>query len=118
MLIEKHFILDRNDGGPDSSFSIEPGELEALVNETKDAALSLGGAGYDKKPAEEANSKFRRSLYFIKDMKKGEVVTKDSVKRIRPGFGLKPKYYLRVMGKKLNIDVKRGTPVKIDFFDC
>jgi len=117
VLIEKHFILDRNDKGPDSSFSIEPDELEALVNQTKDAALSLGKAGYERKPAEQANIKFRRSLYFVKDMKKGEIITEECIRRIRPGFGLEPKYFLRVMGKKLNIDVKSGMPVQVDFLD-
>jgi len=114
VLIEKHFILDRSDKGPDSSFSIEPDELEALVNQTKDAALSLGKAGYERKPAEEANIKFRRSLYFVKDMKEGDIITEDCVRRIRPGFGMRPKKINNVIGKKIICDVKRGTPVSID----
>jgi len=115
VLIEKHFILDRSDKGPDSSFSIEPDELEALVIQTKDASLSLGEPGYDKKPAEEANIKFRRSLYFVKEMKEGETITEDCVRRIRPGYGLKPKLINAVLGKKMKIDVEKGKPVKKEY---
>ena len=111
VLIEKHFILDRNDKGPDSSFSIEPDELEALVNQTRDAALSLGVAGYERKPAEEANIKFRRSLYFIKDMKAGEVITENCIRRMRPGYGLSPKYINKVIGKKMKKIKKRGDTI-------
>ena len=117
VLIEKHFIYDRSDKGPDSSFSIEPDELEALVNQTKDAASSLGAAGYERKPAEEANLKFRRSLYFVKDLKTGEVLTREVVSRIRPGFGLPPKHLDFILGKKVIKDVKAETPVSIDCFE-
>jgi len=117
VLIEKHFILDRNDKGPDSSFSIEPDELEELVNQTRDASISLGVAGYDKKPAEEANIKFRRSLYFVEDLKRGDVLTDEGVRRIRPGFGLSPRYIDLILGKKIIKDVKAGSPVSLDCFD-
>lgn len=117
VLIEKHFILNRNDKGPDSSFSIEPEELESLVKLTKDAKLSLGEAGYDKKPAEEANIKFRRSLYFAKDMKVGELITKESIARIRPGYGISPKYFDHLLGKSLKVAVKVGTPVRWDIVE-
>lgn len=116
-LIEKHFILDRNDKGPDSEFSIEPAELTALVEQTKDAWLSLGKAGYERKPAEEANVKFRRSVYFVKDMQAGELITPDSIRRIRPGFGLAPKYEQDVIGKRLKVAVTCGTPTSWDLFD-
>lgn len=117
VLIEKHFIYDRSDKGPDSSFSIDPDELEILVNQTKDAASSLGAAGYERKPAEEANIKFRRSLYFVKDLKIGEVLTSEVVSRIRPGFGLPPKHLDFILGKKVIKDIKAGTPVSLDCFD-
>lgn len=117
VLIEKHFILDRSDKGPDSSFSIEPKELEALVNETKDASLSLGEAGYERKPAEEANIKFRRSLYFVKDMEKGEVITKECIRRIRPGFGLPPKYLHKLLGKRVSKDISANKPVLWEFIE-
>jgi pseudaminic acid synthase len=108
-LIEKHFILDRNDKGPDSQFSIEPTELKALCAETKDAWLSLGKAGYDRKPAEEANVKFRRSVYFVKNLKAGEIITQAHIRRIRPGFGLAPKFETEIIGKSVKVDVTRGT---------
>lgn len=113
-LIEKHFILDRNEKGPDSEFSIEPSELVALCKETKDAWMSLGKAGYDRKPAEEANVKFRRSVYFVKDLKAGEIITKSHIRRIRPGFGLAPKYEQELIGKKVKVDIKVGTATSKD----
>ena len=113
VLIEKHFILDRADRGPDSSFSIEPAELELLVSATRDAALSLGEAGYEKKPAEESNIKFRRSLYFVQNMNAGDVITSDCIKRIRPGFGLAPKEEIKIIGRKVKRSVKFGDPVRL-----
>jgi N-acetylneuraminate synthase len=108
-VIEKHFIMDRNYKGPDSQFSIEPPELTALCTETKDAWLSLGKAGYDRKPAEEANIKFRRSVYFVKDLKEGEIITQEHIRRIRPGLGLAPKFEAEIIGKSVKVDVVRGT---------
>lgn len=116
-LVEKHFILDRNDKGPDSEFSIEPDELEALVAQTKDAWLSLGEVGYDRKPAEEANAVFRRSVYFVKDMPAGSIVTQDCIRRIRPGYGLAPKHEQEIIGKSLKTAVKRGTPTDWSLFN-
>lgn len=111
-VIEKHFILDRADKGPDSEFSIMPLELNALCRETKDAWLALGVASYDRKPAEEANVVFRRSLYFVKDLRAGDTITKGDFRRIRPGYGLAPKYAEEIIGKKLKQDVSVGTAVK------
>jgi len=108
-IIEKHFILDRSDKGPDSEFSIEPSELELLCIEVKDAWTSLGVAGYDRKPAEKSNVKFRRSVYFVKDMKSGEVIKPEYIRRIRPGFGLAPKFEELIIGKTVKQDIKRGT---------
>ncbi|MEZ7500938.1 pseudaminic acid synthase [Psychrobacter sp. Arc29] len=116
-LIEKHFILDRNDKGPDSEFSIEPDELKMLVSQTKDSWLSLGEVGYDRKPAEEANAVFRRSVYFVKDMPADSVVTQDCIRRIRPGYGLAPKYEQEIIGKSLKTAVKRGTPTDWSLFN-
>ncbi|PJZ79419.1 pseudaminic acid synthase [Leptospira meyeri] len=111
-VIEKHFIIDRSEKGPDSEFSITPEELNNLCRETKDAWLALGVAGYDRKPAEEANLVFRRSLYFIKDLKAGDTIKKGDIRRIRPGYGLAPKYAEELIGKKLKHDVTVGTAVK------
>lgn len=110
-VIEKHFILDRADKGPDSEFSITPEELRLLCRDAKDAWLSLGLAGYERKPAEEANAKFRRSLYFVEALKAGQVIEKHHVRRIRPGFGLSPKFEIDVIGQKVKVDVDKGTPV-------
>jgi len=108
-LIEKHFILDRNEKGPDSEFSIEPDDLKLLCKETRDAWLSLGKAGYERKPAEEESMKFRRSVYFVKDLKSGEVITQEHLRRIRPGYGLAPKFEKELIGKTVAEDIKRGT---------
>ena len=116
-LIEKHFILDRNDKGPDSEFSLEPDDLARLVKETKAAHQAIGVAGYERKPIEEASMKFRRSLYFIKDIKRDEIITKEHISRIRPGFGLAPKYYQQLLGKKVNKDIPRGTATSWELID-
>jgi len=116
-LIEKHFILDRNEKGPDSEFSIEPNDLVTLCKETKDAWLALGNAGYDRKPTEEANIKFRRSVYFVKDMKAGDIITKEHVRRIRPGFGLPPKFEKEIIGKSVKKDIKPGTATSWKLID-
>ena len=110
-LIEKHFTLDRTDKGPDSEFSLEPDDFIKLIEETTIAHQAIGKAGYELKQVEEGNIKFRRSLYFIQDIKCGETITSKHVKRIRPGFGLAPKYYQDIIGKTVNVNVKRGTPV-------
>jgi len=116
-LIEKHFILDRNEKGPDSEFSINPVELTSLCKETKDAWLSLGCAGYERKPAEEANIKFRRSVYFVKDISAGDVISKEHVRRIRPGFGLPPKFEKEIIGKVAKKDIKSGTATSWELID-
>lgn len=116
-LIEKHFILDRNEKGPDSEFSIEPQELQQLVSDTENAHKAIGIAGYERKPVEQASMTFRRSLYFIKDIKQGETITSEHIRRIRPGFGLPPKYYEQIIGRKCKKDIKRGTAVQWELID-
>ncbi len=113
-VIEKHVTISRKDKGPDSDFSLEPEELRKLCIESKDAWLALGVSGYERKAAEEANIKFRRSIYIVKDMEKGEVFTTDNIRRIRPGFGLAPKYYEEILGKVVTSDVKKGTALTND----
>ena len=110
-LIEKHFTLDRSDKGPDSEFSLEPDDFRKLIEETTIAYQAIGQAGYERKPVEADNIKFRRSLYFVQDLKAGDIITTENMKRIRPGFGLAPKHYQDIIGKTVKIDVKRGTPV-------
>lgn len=116
-VIEKHVTLSREDKGPDSEFSLEPDELKRLCVETKNAWAALGECGYERKPAEEDNLKFRRSIYIVEDMKKGDVFTEKNIRRIRPGFGLPPKRYADLLGKKINCDSKRGTPLSNSLLD-
>lgn len=113
-LIEKHFTLDRNDKGPDAAFSLEPAEFMRLVEETKSAHQAIGLAGYERKPVEHASMTFRRSLYFVKDIKQGQTITKEHISRIRPGYGLAPKYYNTLLGKVANQDISRGTATSWD----
>ena len=113
-LIEKHVTLDRNGGGADDSFSLEPAELKQLCQDTKTAWESIGHVNYERTEAEIGNVKFRRSLYIVKDMKKGDVITADSIRSIRPGFGLAPRFYEDVLGKELLASVEKGTPLSFD----
>ncbi|MFS1947170.1 pseudaminic acid synthase [Vibrio sp. J383] len=108
-LIEKHVTMDRNGGGADDSFSLEPAELKALCQDTKTAWQALGNVNYERTEAEKGNVKFRRSLYVVEDIKAGEELTAVNVRSIRPGFGLAPKHYEAVMGKKVTQDLSRGT---------
>ncbi|WCK54192.1 pseudaminic acid synthase [Aneurinibacillus sp. Ricciae_BoGa-3] len=113
-VIEKHFTLRRADGGVDSAFSIEPQEMEQLITETTRAWKSLGCVQYGTTNLEKPSLKYRRSLYIVEDIKMGEVFTKENLRIIRPGFGLPPKYYETLLGKKVSCDVKKGTPVTLD----
>ncbi|PFP22900.1 pseudaminic acid synthase [Bacillus sp. AFS073361] len=110
-VIEKHFTLSRADGGVDAAFSMEPAEMNALVLETQRAWEALGKVTYGPTEKELKSMKFRRSLYIIKDLKNGDVLTKENLKVIRPGYGLPPKYYEQLLGKKVQKDVSAGTPV-------
>lgn len=113
-LIEKHFTLSRQDKGPDSEFSIEPAELQRLCKDTCDAWSALGNAGFERQKAEEGNKKFRRSIYFVKDMHAGEIITSEHIRRIRPGLGLAPKHFDTLLGRKVTKDVTRGTACSWD----
>jgi N-acetylneuraminate synthase len=110
-IIEKHFTLNRNGGGPDDSFSLEPGGLKALCSQARAAWKALGDVNYARKSSEQGSAKFRRSLYFVKDLKKGDIITRDAVRSVRPGFGLAPKYLEQVVGKTVGRDVCYATPV-------
>ena len=113
-VIEKHFTLDRNGGGPDDSFSLEPAEMAALCTGSQDAWDALGRIDYGRKSSELANIKFRRSLYFVKNLKAGETITADAVRSVRPGYGLAPKHLFDILGKTVNMDVAAFTAVKAD----
>jgi pseudaminic acid synthase len=115
-IIEKHFTLNRKGGGPDDSFSLEPAELEALCQDSKTAWAALGKVDYARKSSEQGNVKFRRSLYFVKDLKAGDVITADAVRCVRPGFGLAPRHLQHVLGQKAIRDIQANTPVGPDAF--
>ncbi|CAM4389526.1 pseudaminic acid synthase [Paenibacillus alkaliterrae] len=110
-VIEKHFTLSRLDGGVDSAFSMEPQEMENLVVETERAWQALGKITYGPTEKEKASLKYRRSIYVAKDIKIGEIFTKDNIKIIRPGYGLEPKYYDELLGNNAKQDITRGTPL-------
>jgi len=111
-IIEKHFTLNRADGGVDSAFSMEPKEMKQLVVETERAWQSLGKIKYGSSDVEKGSLTFRRSLYIAKDMKKGDILTEKNLRIVRPGLGLAPKYYDIIVGRQVNMDVKKGTAVK------
>lgn len=115
-VIEKHFTLCRSDGGVDAAFSMEPEEMQQLVIESERSWQALGRIQYGPVASEKESLKFRRSLYVAEDMKAGEIFTKRNLKTIRPGNGLPPKYYESLLGKKINQDVKKGTPVDWKIF--
>lgn len=114
-IIEKHFTLDRNGGGPDDSFSIEPSELQELCAQSKMVRRSLGEVDYGLKSSECGNLIFRRSLYFIKDVKKGDEIRREHIKSVRPGYGLAPKELEYVIGRKAKENIEKFSPVKIEF---
>lgn len=113
-VVEKHFTLDREEGGVDSTFSLEPHEMRQLVVETERAWQSLGSVCYGPTEAEKPSMKFRRSLYITKNMKAGEVLTEENLRSIRPGMGLAPKYLDHLLGKRVNTNVMSGTPMSWD----
>jgi pseudaminic acid synthase len=113
-IIEKHVTLNRNGGGPDDSFSLESKELEELCLNVKVAWQALGKVDYGIKTSEQSNIKFRRSLYFVKDIQKGEVITAEHVKSIRPGYGLPPKFYEKIIGCRVLLTTRKGSPVEFN----
>lgn len=116
-IIEKHFTLDRNGGGPDDSFSIEPAELAQLVASCNATWEALGHVDYGLKSSERGNIIFRRSLYFVKPLKAGDAITEDAVRSVRPGFGLAPKMLGDVLGRTVNRDIPQHTPVTFEVID-
>jgi len=113
-IIEKHVTLDRQGGGPDDSFSLEEKELLHLCEASRTCWEALGEVNYGRKSSETQNAQFRRSLYFVKPLKAGEIITPDSIRSVRPGYGLPPKMYDEVVGKKVTQDVDYATPVSLD----
>ena len=116
-VIEKHVTLSRSDGGVDSAFSLEPRELSDLVRESKIASQSAGSIHYGPTEGEKGSLVFRRSLYVVADVKRGEEFDAGNIRAIRPGLGLAPKYLPRILGRRVAKDVSRGTPVSWDLID-
>ncbi|WP_405275898.1 pseudaminic acid synthase [Methanobrevibacter sp.] len=116
-IIEKHFILDRNMGGPDSEFSMEPDEFKLMVDSIRNVEKALGKVSYELSDKMKANREFSRSLFVVEAIKKGEIVTEDNVRSIRPGFGLHPKYLKKIIGKKVNKNLEKGIPFNLSFID-
>lgn len=112
-IVEKHFTINRNGGGPDDSFSLEPYELKALVHDVNSAWLALGEVQYSLSASEKSNVQFRRSLYVVEDMQSGDIFTNKNLRSIRPGYGLPPKYLFQILGRKATKEIKRGTPMSL-----
>lgn len=113
-MVEKHFILDRRLGGPDSDFSMEPDEFKEMVQRIRDVEMSMGRVKYELSEKGKKNRHFAKSLFFVKNMKAGEVITAENMKAIRPGDGLHPKHYSELLGKTVIKDIQLGTPVAWD----
>ena len=113
-IIEKHFCLSREISNPDSSFSMEPEEFGAMVKDIRSAEKAVGRVCYDVTEQERSNQNFRRSIFAVKDIRKGEVITEDNVRVIRPGYGMPPKYYHEVIGQVALNNIQRGTPLRFD----
>ena len=113
-IIEKHVTLSRTDGGPDAEFSLEPDELKQMVKSVREAQLAIGIPSYKSDKRESQNIIFRRSLFAVENIKKGEKFTEKNTRSIRPGYGLAPKYYDKVIGKTAKSDIERGTPLSWD----
>lgn len=116
-IVEKHFILDRNMNTPDSEFSMEPHEFKEMVESIRNVEKALGNDNFELTEKMIINQDFSRSLFVVKDINAGEIVTEDNVRSIRPGFGLHPKYLKEILGKKVNKDLKKGTPFELFYVD-
>jgi pseudaminic acid synthase len=116
-VIEKHFIIDRNIGGPDSSFSLEPNEFKQMVESIRNVEKAIGKPNFELNEKIKRSRKFARSLFVVKDIEKGEILTNDNVRSIRPNYGLAPKYLKDVLGKKAKAKIEKGTPLTWDLID-
>ncbi|NFS27788.1 MULTISPECIES: pseudaminic acid synthase [Clostridium] len=115
MVIEKHFILNRDENGPDAAFSMEPKEFKKMVEDIRNVEKALGKVTYNLTEKQKKSKEHSRSLFVVKDMKEGEIITEENVKSIRPGFGMKTKYIKDILGKRVKMDLKKGTPMNWKF---
>ena len=116
-IIEKHFILDRNMGGPDAAFSLEPEEFRSMVKAVKEVESALGEVNYELTEKIKKSREFSRSLFIVEDVKAGDKLTPENVRSVRPGFGLHPRYLDRILGRKAKKDIKKGTPLDWDLVE-
>lgn len=116
-IIEKHFILDRNMGGPDAAFSLEPEDFRSMVKAVKEVESALGEVSYELTEKIKKSREFSRSLFIVEDVKAGDKLTPENVRSVRPGFGLHPRYLDRILGRKAKKDIKKGTPLDWDLVE-
>ena len=116
-IIEKHFILDRSIGGPDASFSMNEKEFTEMVKAVRDAEKAIGSVDYSLSQKKRKSREFSRSLYVTKNIEKGDIITKENVRSIRPGYGMHPKFLYQILGKKFTKDAIRGTPLSADLIE-
>ncbi len=117
LVIEKHFILDRKIGGPDALFSMQPAEFTSMVQSIRNVERSLGNVTYELSVKILKNRDFLRSLFVVENVRKGDLFTKNNVRSIRPGYGLAPKYYKEILGKKASCDIERGEPLSKEMLE-
>ena len=113
-VIEKHFILNKSIGGPDADFSLDEKEFTEMVDAVRNTEKMLGVATYQLSEQVKKNRKFARSLFVVEDVKKGDIISEKNIRSIRPGYGMHPKYYEQILGKRFSADMKRGEPLKYD----
>ena len=114
-IIEKHFILDRSVGGADASFSMNEAEFTDMVKAVREAESAIGIVDYKLTEKQQKGREFCRSLYVVEDMKKGDIITKENIKSIRPGFGMHPKHYHTILGRAVAVNIEKGTAFQSDF---
>jgi len=116
-VIEKHFILDKSIGGPDAHFSLDEKEFTEMVTAVRKAEQMIGNVDYEMTEKKKKSRQFSRSLFVVKDVKVGEVITKENVRSIRPGFGMHPRHLSEIIGKKFKQDLEKGTPMNFDLIN-
>jgi pseudaminic acid synthase len=114
-VIEKHFILDKSVGGPDAAFSLDEKAFTQMVNAVREAEQSIGTISYELTEKQQSGKQFSRSLYVSKDVKKGDIITKENVRSVRPGYGMHPKHLESILGKTFTKDVENGEPLNWEY---
>jgi len=116
-VVEKHFTLDRSLGGPDAKFSLEPDEFAEMVKAVRNIEKALGRVTYELSEKQQKSREHAKSMFVSRNIKAGEFFTEDNIKVVRPGYGLHPKYYRKVIGKRAKRDIEKGEPLRIDLID-